>query len=58
MVRPDTWLKPATVRKSAAKGLGMTAVCDDDGQLVGVFTDGDFAPAADRDAFDWMVWAR
>jgi arabinose-5-phosphate isomerase len=30
----------------------MTAVCDDDGQLVGVFTDGDLRRLLDRDAFD------
>ena len=34
VVRPDTRLKDALYEISR-KGLGMTAVCDDDGQLVG-----------------------
>lgn len=51
VVRPDTRLKDALYEISR-KGLGMTAVCDDDGQLVGVFTDGDLRRLLDRDAFD------
>ncbi len=31
------------------KGLGMTAICADDGALLGVFTDGDLRRALDRD---------
>lgn len=31
------------------KGLGMTAICADDGELLGVFTDGDLRRALDRD---------
>lgn len=34
------------------KGLGMTAVVDDDGRLLGVFTDGDLRRAVDDDDVD------
>jgi len=33
----------------SSKGLGMTCVVDDDGRLVGIFTDGDLRRAFDRE---------
>lgn len=39
----------AALDEMTAKGLGMTAVVDDDGRIVGVFTDGDLRRALDRD---------
>lgn len=46
-VNPDTLLKDALLEMSA-KGLGMTAVVDDQGRVAGVFTDGDLRRALDR----------
>jgi arabinose-5-phosphate isomerase len=42
------------------KGLGMTAVLDDDGKLAGVFTDGDLRRTLDDDAVDlrWIAVGR
>ena len=39
----------AALDEMTAKGLGMTAVVDPDGRVVGVFTDGDLRRALDRD---------
>jgi arabinose-5-phosphate isomerase len=47
-VGPDTLLRDALLEMSA-KGLGMTAVVDGEGQLLGVFTDGDLRRTLDRD---------
>jgi arabinose-5-phosphate isomerase len=46
-VSPDTLLAAGLVEMSA-KGLGLTAVVDDDEQVLGVFTDGDLRRALDR----------
>jgi len=46
-VQPDTTLSNALVEMTR-KGLGMTAVVDDRGQLAGVFTDGDLRRAIDH----------
>jgi arabinose-5-phosphate isomerase len=46
-VRADTPLAEGLMEVSR-KGLGMTAVVDDDDRLVGVFTDGDLRRALDR----------
>ncbi|RMG30531.1 MAG: KpsF/GutQ family sugar-phosphate isomerase [Gammaproteobacteria bacterium] len=46
-VRRDAPLKE-TLHEMTRKGLGMTAVLDDDGRIVGVFTDGDLRRAIDR----------
>jgi arabinose-5-phosphate isomerase len=45
-VKPDTLLSEALLEISN-RGLGMTTVVDDDGALVGVFTDGDLRRALD-----------
>ncbi|HVN99741.1 MAG TPA: KpsF/GutQ family sugar-phosphate isomerase [Steroidobacteraceae bacterium] len=45
-VAPDTLLAAGLVEMSA-KGLGMTAVVDADGRVLGVFTDGDLRRALD-----------
>lgn len=45
-VAPDTLLSAGLVEMSA-KGLGMTAVVNADGQVLGVFTDGDLRRALD-----------
>jgi arabinose-5-phosphate isomerase len=47
VVHADTALSNALVEMSH-KGLGMTAVIDNDGQLIGVFTDGDLRRAIDH----------
>jgi arabinose-5-phosphate isomerase len=39
-VAPDTAF-PALMREMSAKGLGASAVVDDDGRVLGIFTDGD-----------------
>jgi arabinose-5-phosphate isomerase len=46
-VGPDTRLAAGLVEMSA-KGLGLTAVVDDDDRVLGVFTDGDLRRALDR----------
>jgi arabinose-5-phosphate isomerase len=46
-VSADTLLSDALVEMTR-KGLGMTAVVDDDDRLLGVFTDGDLRRAIDR----------
>jgi len=46
-VTPDTLLAAGLVEMSA-KGLGLTAVVDADGRVLGVFTDGDLRRALDR----------
>lgn len=51
VVHVNTRLKDALYEISR-KGLGMTAVCDDNGQLAGVFTDGDLRRLFDRGACD------
>lgn len=50
-VTPSTPLKDALYEISR-KGLGMTAICDAEGGLVGVFTDGDVRRVLDRGLFD------
>ncbi|NCT67536.1 MAG: KpsF/GutQ family sugar-phosphate isomerase [Rhodanobacteraceae bacterium] len=50
-VRPDVTLTEALVEMTR-KGLGMTAITDTDGRLVGVFTDGDLRRAVDDDDID------
>ena len=50
-VTPSTPLKDALYEISR-KGLGMTASCDAEGGLVGVFTDGDVRRVLDRGLFD------
>jgi arabinose-5-phosphate isomerase len=47
VVQPDTPLSNALMEMTR-KGLGMTAVVDGDGQLTGVFTDGDLRRAIDH----------
>lgn len=47
VVTPQTTVREALFEISG-KGLGMTAVCDEAGQLVGVFTDGDLRRALDK----------
>jgi len=47
VVKPGTTLSSALVEMTR-KGLGMTAVVDGDGQLAGVFTDGDLRRAIDH----------
>jgi len=47
-VRADTLLKDALMEISN-KGLGMTTVVDDSGELLGVFTDGDLRRSLDSD---------
>jgi arabinose-5-phosphate isomerase len=39
-VRPDTGFS-AMMREMSAKGLGATAIVDDDDRVLGIFTDGD-----------------
>jgi arabinose-5-phosphate isomerase len=46
-VGPDTLLAAGLVEMSA-KGLGLTAVVDGDGKVLGVFTDGDLRRALDQ----------
>jgi arabinose-5-phosphate isomerase len=46
-VGPDTLLAAGLVEMSA-KGLGLTAVVDGDGKVLGVFTDGDLRRALDK----------
>jgi arabinose-5-phosphate isomerase len=46
-VRPDTLLADALLEISS-KGLGMTTVVNDSGQLLGIFTDGDLRRALDK----------
>ncbi len=48
-VRHDAPLKE-TLSEMTRKGLGMTAVLDDDGSVIGIFTDGDLRRAVDRGA--------
>jgi arabinose-5-phosphate isomerase len=50
-VSPDASLSQALVEMTR-KHLGMTAVVDDDGRLLGVFTDGDVRRALDDDGVD------
>jgi arabinose-5-phosphate isomerase len=47
MVRPEDTLSAGLLEMSR-KGLGMTAVADDEDRLLGVFTDGDLRRALDR----------
>tara|TARA_B100002052_G_scaffold299040_1_gene334900 strand:- start:2128 stop:3147 length:1020 start_codon:yes stop_codon:yes gene_type:complete len=47
-VAHDAVLRSALLEMTA-KGLGLTGVVDDDGRLVGVFTDGDLRRTLDRD---------
>ena len=42
----------AMVREMSAKGLGLTAVVDDQSRVAGIFTDGDLRRLVERDA-DW-----
>jgi arabinose-5-phosphate isomerase len=46
-VRPDTTLAAGLVEMSR-KGLGLTAITDSSGRVLGVFTDGDLRRARDR----------
>ncbi|MEW5792002.1 MAG: KpsF/GutQ family sugar-phosphate isomerase [Pseudomonadota bacterium] len=46
-VTPETPLRQA-IYEISSKGLGMTAVVDGDGRLLGIFTDGDLRRALDR----------
>jgi arabinose-5-phosphate isomerase len=46
-VRPDVRLSDALMEMSR-KGLGMTAITDNDGRILGVFTDGDLRRTLDR----------
>lgn len=46
-VVPETPLRQA-IYEISSKGLGMTAVVDGDGRLLGIFTDGDLRRALDR----------
>lgn len=46
-VAPDAPLREALLEMSR-KGLGMTAIADSDGRLLGVFTDGDLRRSLDR----------
>ena len=48
-VRVDTTLADAIIEISR-KGMGMTAIVDPDGRLVGLFTDGDLRRALERNA--------
>ena len=48
-VRADTPLLEGLVEMSR-KGLGMTAIVDDEGHVLGIFTDGDLRRALDRSA--------
>ena len=48
-VRPDTPLSEGLLEVTR-KGLGMTAIVDDDGRVIGVFTDGDLRRALDDSA--------
>src|SRR5688500_5131002 len=48
VVRPDTPLTEGLLEMSR-KRLGLTAVADADGKVVGIFTDGDLRRALDRD---------
>ena len=50
-IRADASLSDALVEMTR-KGLGMTAIVDADGQLLGVFTDGDLRRAVDNDNID------
>jgi arabinose-5-phosphate isomerase len=47
MVLPNTPL-PEALLEMTAKGLGMTTIVDDSGQLVGIFTDGDLRRTLDQ----------
>ena len=47
VVRQEAALRDALMEMTA-KGLGMTAIVDDDGRPVGIFTDGDLRRAIDR----------
>lgn len=46
-VKPDALMREALLEMSQ-KGLGMTAVVDDDSRLLGIFTDGDLRRSLDR----------
>jgi arabinose-5-phosphate isomerase len=46
-VRPDTPLKEGLLEMSA-KGLGLTAVVDDDNRVLGVYSDGDLRRSLDK----------
>ncbi len=46
-VRPDTPI-PALMREMSAKGLGASAIVDDEGRPVGIFTDGDLRRLIER----------
>ena len=48
-VKPDTALRDGLLEMSR-KGLGLTAVVDDDMHVLGIFTDGDLRRTLDRDA--------
>ncbi|MGH8459485.1 MAG: KpsF/GutQ family sugar-phosphate isomerase, partial [Nevskiales bacterium] len=48
VVGPDTPLREALLEMTR-KRLGMTAIADGDGRLLGIFTDGDLRRALDRD---------
>ncbi|EAT11085.1 KpsF/GutQ family sugar-phosphate isomerase [Bermanella marisrubri] len=47
-VKPDTLVKDALIEMTQ-KGLGMTTVIDEHGQLSGIFTDGDLRRTLDKD---------
>ncbi|GAC1671081.1 MAG: KpsF/GutQ family sugar-phosphate isomerase [Steroidobacteraceae bacterium] len=49
IVRPDTPLSEGLLEVTR-KGLGMTAIADEDGRVLGVFTDGDLRRALDDSA--------
>ena len=51
MVGPDVTMTEALVEMTQ-KGLGMTAIVDDERRLLGVFTDGDLRRAVDDDDID------
>lgn len=48
-VGPDTSLRDGLIEMSR-KGLGMTAIVDSQGKVLGIFTDGDLRRTLDRDA--------
>lgn len=47
VVPPDTLLS-YTLLEMSSKGLGMTAICDAAGRMMGIFTDGDLRRAIDK----------
>lgn len=47
MVKPDSYISEALLEMTS-KGLGMTAITDNDRKVLGIFTDGDLRRALDR----------